>query len=135
VFVVLIKKEDINSRFNLIEDCNSKRYLNFIARISKLNIIINLEDFIKLNLFMLLKIILRYFYFYNKSFFDQCVSSLLRKLASLKLFNFILKNQYLVQLVSIFFDVKIVNNSSKSSEELFLKRIYRINNRLFLIID
>ncbi len=67
---MLIKKEDVNSCFNLIEYSNNKKNLNFIAQINKLNIIINLEDSVKLNLFMLLKIILRFFYFYNKRFLN-----------------------------------------------------------------
>lgn len=70
MFVVFIKKEDVNSRFNSIEYRDNERDLNFIARMSELNIIINSKNFMKLNLFMLLKIMLRFFYFHNKRFLN-----------------------------------------------------------------
>lgn len=102
--------------------------MNFIAQIDKLNIVIDSEDFVKLNLFIFLKIIFRFFYFYNKRFLNQRVPNPLVKLFSLKLLKLIFKNQYFVQLLSVLFDIKIVSNSSKFSKKLFLKRIYRIDS-------
>ena len=85
MFIVLIGKEGANSRSDPTEYRDGEGNLNFVARMSELNIIIGLEGFVGLNLFMLPKKILRFFHFHNKRFLNQCVPNPLVMSISLKL--------------------------------------------------
>ncbi len=135
MFVVLVGKEGANPRSSPTEYSDGEGDLDFIARMGELNIVIGPEGFVKLNPFMLPKIMLRFFYFHNKRFLNQRVPGPLVKSLSLKPLKLTLRDRYLVQLLSVLFGVRIASNSSKPSEEPLLKRIHRIGSWSTLIID
>jgi hypothetical protein len=68
IFVVLIRKEDANSRFSPTIYRDSEENLNFVARMNESNIVVDSKDFVKLNLFLLLEEILWLLLVHDKSF-------------------------------------------------------------------
>ena len=84
IFIILIGEEGANPYSDRAE-YREEEDLDFVARMSEMDIIIGPEDFVKLKTFMLPRHILRFLQFYNKFFFNQRVPSPLEDLLCIAL--------------------------------------------------
>ena len=79
MFVLLLRKEDVNSYSCPAEDGNYKGNLNFIAGISESIIVNDPECIGELNQLLFTKQVLWFFLVHNQAFFDQSISHPLMK--------------------------------------------------------